>query len=164
MFRLDAFRMSAETQLNASEGNVAGKGGIGRILGKGGIGGIGGKRGKEDRRDLPKRHQSFARTLIWCPAVCVTESVCPSPSPSSAAVQCRLGKVSVLRPHPHLVPCSVCWEKCLSFTLAPCYDLIFDLRGAPGIFPISVVSLISPTPPLPPISPLPATFPSEAFN
>ena len=81
-------RVSAETQLNASEGNVAGKGGkggiggIGGIGGKGGIrgiGGIGGKTGKGDRRDLPKRHQSFACTLTWCPAVYVAESVCPSP-------------------------------------------------------------------------------------
>ena len=99
-------RVSLETQLNASEGNVAGKGGIRN------------KRDKGNRRGLPKRHQSFAHTLTWCSAVYVAESVCPS----------------------------------------PCYDLIFDLRGAPVLFPISVVSLI------PPISPLPATFPSEAFN
>ena len=147
--------MPTETQLNASERNVAGKGGIGNKRGKGGIGN---KRGKGGRRDFPKRHQSFVRTHTWCPAVCVTENNGPSPSPSSAVEQCVLGKVSVLRPHPHLVPCSVCRGKCLSFILAPCYDLIFDLRGAPGIFSISVVSLISPIPPLP------ATFPSEAFN
>ena len=97
-------RVSAETQLNASEGNIAGKGGKGSIGGiggtggrggrggkggKGGIGGRGGigdKRGKGDRRDLPKRHQSFSRILTWCPAVCVTENNGSSPSPSSAIV------------------------------------------------------------------------------
>ena len=91
-------RVSAETQLNASEGNVAGKADIG---GKGGIEGkrgIGGKRGKGDRRHLPKRHQLFARTLTWCPAVCVTENNSPSSSPSSAVVQCMSRKVSVLHP------------------------------------------------------------------
>ena len=61
---------------------------IGGIGGIGDIGGIEGKRGKGDRRDFRKRHQSFARTLTWCPAVCVTESNGPSPSPSSAALQC----------------------------------------------------------------------------
>ena len=60
--------------------------------------GIGGKRGKGDRRDLRKRHQSFALTLTWCPAVCVTESNGPSPSPSSASLQCMSRKVSVLHP------------------------------------------------------------------
>ena len=80
--------MSAESQLNPSEGNVAGKGGKGGIGGKGGKGGKGGiegkagkggKRSKGDRRDFPERHQSFVGTLTWCPAVYVAESVCPSP-------------------------------------------------------------------------------------
>ena len=119
-------RVSAETQLNSSEGNVAGKAGIGGIGGKGvikgkegegGIRNIGGKRDKGDSRDLPKRHQSLARTLTWCPAVYVTETNAPSPSRSSAVVQCMLRKVSLLRLHPHLVPCSVCRGKCLSFAL-----------------------------------------------
>ena len=38
-------RVSAETQLNTSGGNVAGKGDIGGIGGKGGIGGTGGMGG-----------------------------------------------------------------------------------------------------------------------
>ena len=92
--------MSVETQLNASEKNVASKGGIG---------------GKEDRRGLPKRHQSFARTFTWCPAVCVTESNGRSLSPSPGTLQYVSRKVTVLRPHPHQRPCSVCWGKCLSF-------------------------------------------------
>ena len=49
--------MSAENRLNASEANVAAKGG------KRGTGGIENKGGIGDRRDLLKRHQSFARTL-----------------------------------------------------------------------------------------------------
>ena len=78
--------MSVETQLNASEGNVAGKGGIAGIGveegigsirggigdiecivgGRGGIGGeegIGSKTGKGDRRDFSERYQSFFRIL-----------------------------------------------------------------------------------------------------
>ena len=79
-------------------GYIEGKGGIGYIEGKGGIGDIAGKRGKGDYEDLRKRHQSFALTLTWCPAVCVTESNDTSPSPSSAALQCMSRKVSVLHP------------------------------------------------------------------
>ena len=78
------------------------------------------------------------------------ENVCPLPAPSPDVLRCMSRKMSVLCPHSHLMPCSVYRGKCLSFTLTPCYDLIFDLRGVPGIFPISVVSLIFSIPPLPP--------------
>ena len=38
-------------------------------------------------------------TLISCRAMCVAESVCPSPAPSPGALQCVLRKVFVLRPN-----------------------------------------------------------------
>ena len=98
-------RVFVETQLDASEGNVAVKG------------------GKGDRRDLPKRHQSFARALTWCPAVCVPENNGPSPSPSPGALQYMSRKVSILHPG----------------------TLLLDLLGALGIFPISVVSPLAAT-------------------
>ena len=74
-FRLDAFRVSVETQLNASEGNVAGKGDSRACL-----------------KDINR-----------------------SPAPSPSALQYVPRKITVLRPHPHQLSCSVCCGKCLSF-------------------------------------------------
>ena len=92
------FFVFLENRLCARVLDIGGIGGIGDIGGIGGIKGIGGKRGKGDRGDLRKRHQSFARTFTWCPAVCATESNGPSPSPSSVAQQCMSRKLSVLHP------------------------------------------------------------------
>ena len=55
-------RVSGKTQLNALQRNLLGKA------------------AKRDRRDLPQRHQSFARRLQWC--------LCRSGAPSPGAVEC----------------------------------------------------------------------------